>query len=139
MQGIISLLLNDGTCPVTGAVILAKATVDEMFTNHIPQFPDFGHQEFTSAKPTLSNPLPDLYPNGGLPQGFGLSFMITGSVLTERSAGTAWWAGLANLFWWADREKGVGGIVATQLLPFGDEKVLSSWFALEKTVYEGMK
>lgn len=41
---IISMLLNDGTYPKTGNKILEKETVDEMFTNQIPQFPDFGRQ-----------------------------------------------------------------------------------------------
>lgn len=27
-------------------------------------------------------------------------------------------AGLPNLFWWCDRENGVAGIIATQILPF---------------------
>ena len=38
---------------------------------------------------------------------------------TGRGRGTGWWAGLPNLFWWCDREKGVGGIIASQILPFG--------------------
>lgn len=31
---------------------------------------------------------------------------------------------LPNLYWWADREKGVGGIVASQILPFAGTAVL---------------
>ena len=27
-------------------------------------------------------------------------------------------AGLPNLFWWCDRENGIAGIIATQILPF---------------------
>jgi hypothetical protein len=48
------------------------------------------------------------------PQGWGLTFMITmkeGQI--GRGKNTGHWAGLPNLFWWADREKGVGGIVAS--------------------------
>ena len=59
---------------------------------------------------------------------------------TGRGKDTAWWAGesfssqgwwavrmnadvegdagLPNLFWWCDRENGVAGIIATQILPF---------------------
>lgn len=47
------------------------------------------------------------------------------------SKGTGWWAGLANLFWWCDRTKGVGGIIASQILPFGDAKVMGLWGQLE--------
>jgi len=33
---------------------------------------------------------------------------------------------LANLFWWCDREKGVAGMVASQILPFGGIPRVSS-------------
>jgi CubicO group peptidase (beta-lactamase class C family) len=41
---IIAMLLNDGKHPKTGAQILKKETVDEMFTNQIPDMPDYGRQ-----------------------------------------------------------------------------------------------
>jgi CubicO group peptidase (beta-lactamase class C family) len=41
---IIATLLNDGKHPGTGAQILKKETVDEMFSNQIPDMPDFGRQ-----------------------------------------------------------------------------------------------
>lgn len=108
-----------------------------MFTNQIPQFPNFGRQPMDGAKPLLTKGGSDLYPNNNKPQGHGLSFMISGG-LTGRSEGTAWWAGLANLFWWADREKGVGGIMATQILPLADMDVLMLWAQLEATVYAAL-
>ncbi|KAK1965647.1 hypothetical protein LY78DRAFT_693297 [Colletotrichum sublineola] len=59
---ILSVLLNDGTCPITKAQILKKETVDEMFTNQISKFPNFATQGLQDAKPDLSNYLPGLYP-----------------------------------------------------------------------------
>lgn len=136
---IIATLLNDGKSPTTGAQILAPETVAEMFKNQIPQFPDLGRQGIPDSKPWLTNPLPDLYP---IPkekgQGWGLSFMLTGGP-TGRSEGTAFWAGLANLWWWADKEKGVGGFIATQILPFADAKVLGLWFGVETAVYNALQ
>jgi hypothetical protein len=35
--------------------------------------------------------------------------------------------GWPNLWWWADREKGVAGMVCTQILPFADVKVFELW------------
>lgn len=129
-------LLNDGTSPSTGAQILTKATVDAMFENQIPQFPDFGRQGIPPSKSDLTNAIPDLYP--GKKQGWGLTFMLSDGP-TGRSDGTVHWAGLANLFWWCDREKGVAGIIGTQVLPFADPQLLGLWVAFESGVYEGLQ
>ncbi|KAK2010047.1 beta-lactamase [Colletotrichum eremochloae] len=135
---ILSVLLNDGTCPITKAQILKKETVDEMFTNQISKFPNFATQGLQDAKPELSNYLPGLYPvPENIPQGWGLTFMITGGT-TGRSDGTACWAGLPNLYWWCDRENGVAGMVCTQILPFGDLSVLGLWAEVETAVYRGL-
>ncbi|GJN68096.1 beta-lactamase family protein [Purpureocillium lilacinum] len=135
---VLCVLLNDGICPTTGAQLLRKSTVDEMFRNSIPDFPQFGRQGIPSAKPDLTNPIPDLYPTeGNSSQGFGLSFMLTGGA-TGRSAGTGWWAGLPNLFWWVDREHGVAGMVCTQILPFADPKALGLWVGIEAGVYQAL-
>lgn len=95
---------------------------------------------------------------------------------TGRGANTAWWAGIANLFWyvisiytyptlgtlrgviylsyqcpltnffcsfffssrWADREKGVAGMIASQVMPFGDMNVMGQWGACEAAVYQAL-
>lgn len=133
------MLLNDGTCPRTGSTLLRKETVDEMFTNQIPQFPNYSRQGIPAAKPDLTNPLPELYPvPGDPPQGWGLTFMLSNGGATGRSNGTVHWAGLPNLWWWADREKGVAGIICTQILPFADAKVLALWGAVEAEVYKAV-
>ena len=120
---ILATLLNNGTSPTTSVQILQPSTVDTMFTNQIPQFPNFGRQGIPGAKPEYSNPLPDLYPQPPeQEQGWGLTFMLTVHPgATGRGANTGHWAGLSNLFWWCDREKGVAGMVASQILPFGGE------------------
>jgi len=136
---IIATLLNDGTSPTTGKQILKKATVDEMFSNQIPEFPNFGRQPIADAMPDLTNPIGELYPQPhDQPQGWGLTFMLTISEgATGRGRNTGWWAGLANLFWWADREKGVGGMVASQILPFADGQVMGLWAQVESQIYQG--
>ncbi|KAF2031140.1 beta-lactamase/transpeptidase-like protein [Setomelanomma holmii] len=136
---IIATLLNDGKSPTTGAQILKKETVDLMFTNQIEQFPEFGRQGIPDAKPDLTNQLPEIYPvEGNPPQGWGLTFMLSNGGPTGRSKTTGFWAGLPNCWWWADREKGVGGIVCSQILPFGDMKVLGLWFNLETQIYQAL-
>lgn len=108
-----------------------------MFRNHIAEFPDFGSQGIPASKPDLTNPVSQLYPHEG-PQGWGLTFMLTGGA-TGRSSGTAHWAGLAKLWWWCDREKGVAGMVCTQILPFADMNVLGLWVDVESEVYRGLR
>lgn len=136
---IIATLLNDGTSPTTGKQILKKETVDLMFTNQVEKFPDFGRQGIPASKPDLTNPLPDLYPvENNAPQGWGLTFMIANGGPTGRSRTTGFWAGLPNCWWWCDREKGVGGIVCSQILPFGDMKVLGLWFNVETQIYQAL-
>ncbi|KAF9248236.1 hypothetical protein DTO027I6_6406 [Penicillium roqueforti] len=111
---VLAVLLNDGTCPKTGSKLLRKETVDEMFSNQIPQFPNYSRQSIPDAKPDLTNPVPELYPvAGNPPQGWGLTFMLSNGGPTGRSTSTGHWAGLPNLWWWADREKGVAGIIET--------------------------
>ncbi|KAJ5292161.1 hypothetical protein N7478_001412 [Penicillium angulare] len=136
---VLAVLLNDGTCPKTGSKLLLKETVDEMFSNQIPQFPNYSRPGIPAAKPDLTNPIPELYPvPGDPPQGWGLTFMLSNGGVTGRSNGTVHWAGLPNLWWWADREKGVAGIVCTQILPFADAEVLSLWGAVEAEIYKAL-
>lgn len=132
---ILATLLNDGESPTTGARILQKATVDAMFQNQIPKFPKFGTQGIPPAKADLTNEIPSLYP--GEEQGWGLTFMLSDGP-TGRSKTTGHWAGLPNLFWWCDRDQGVAGIIATQVLPFADPQVLGLWVNFESGVYSGL-
>jgi CubicO group peptidase (beta-lactamase class C family) len=117
---IIATLLNDGISPTTKARILKPETVDLMFSNQIPNMPNFGREKIQAAIPELTNEIPELYPQPKeQEQGWGLTFMLTiHEGATGRGRNTGWWAGLPNLFWWADRERGVGGMVASQIVPF---------------------
>lgn len=72
--------------------------------------------------------------------GWGLSWMLTIEPgATGRGKNTAWWAGIANLFYWVDREKGVAGMIASQVMPFGDPAVMGQWGACEAAVYASLK
>jgi len=136
---ILATLLNNGTSPITGARILSESTVDEMFLNQVEKFPNFGRQGIPASKPDLTNPIPEIYPvPGNPPQGWGLTMMLTNGGATGRSARTGFWAGLPNLWWWCDREKGVAGIICTQILPFADAKVLGMWVDIESKVYAAL-
>lgn len=137
---VLACLLNDGESPTTGARLLQKNTVDMMFENQIEEFPDFGYQGLPDAKPEQTNRVSQLYPQeGNPPQGWGLSFMLTQEPgATGRGRNTAWWAGIANLFFWCDREKGVAGMIASQVMPFGEPSVMGQWGACEAACYAAL-
>src|SRR5438270_12288931 len=74
----------------------------------------------------------------GLPKIWGLTFMINNEQApTGRPAGSLAWAGLANTYYWIDPTQGLGGVYATQIFPFGDDKALPLFLEFEKTVYQG--
>ncbi|KAF2224540.1 beta-lactamase/transpeptidase-like protein [Elsinoe ampelina] len=137
---VLATLLNDGKHPKSGVQILKKETVEEMFKNQIPDFPDFARQHIEASKPEWSNSLPELYPQAGNPpQGWGLSFhLLIEPGPTGRGANSVNWAGIANLFYWIDREKGVAGMIASQVLPFGDPHVMGAWGMSEAMVYQNL-
>lgn len=97
---ILATLLNNGTSPTTGKQILKPETVDTMFENTIPQFPQFANGDGTGfaedAKPFWSAGIPNGYPQeGNPPQGWGLTFLLTlNDGATGRAPNTAHWSGI---------------------------------------------
>ena len=41
-------------------------------------------------------------------------------------------------FWWCDREQGLGGIIASQIVPFGDGTVMGLWGNVEAGLYQAL-
>ncbi|KAG9854732.1 beta-lactamase/transpeptidase-like protein, partial [Aureobasidium melanogenum] len=134
---IISILLNKGVHAPTGNRILQEETVQQMLENQIPEHPDFARDLSRPCKPSLVNYQAETYAQPREEaQGWGMSFFkLLHSSKTGRRAGTVWWSGLANLIWWADVDSGIGGIFASQILPFGDDLVFSCYEELETALY----
>ncbi|MCF4164249.1 beta-lactamase family protein [Zavarzinia compransoris] len=89
-----------------------------------------------SAIPTLTRDA-EFFP--GMPKSWALSFMVNEEPApTGRSAGALAWAGLANLFYWIDREQGLGGFWATQILPFADPASVGGYLGFEKAIYDSV-
>ena len=126
----VQMMLNDGV-GVNGTRVLKPGTVDLMAANHIG---DIQAGVLNSVLHDLSYPLVDFFP--GTRQGWGLSFLINMEDSPHgRSAGSLCWAGLANTYFWIDRKKKLGGVIMTQILPFGDPKVIDLYNAFERQVY----
>ncbi|HZG67927.1 MAG TPA: serine hydrolase domain-containing protein [Herpetosiphonaceae bacterium] len=83
--------------------------------------------------PSLSNDA-EFFP--GLSKSWSFTFMVNDEEApTGRPAGALGWAGLANLFYWIDRQNGFGGFWATQILPFGDPVSFGGYMDFEAVFY----
>jgi len=124
----IRMILNRGQAG--GQQILKPETVDMMSVNQM------GDSRVTKLKSAggVSNDA-EFFP--GIEKTWGLSFMINEQdAPTGRAAGSLAWAGLANTYYWIDPKNGIGGVYATQILPFADDEALPHYLAFEKAVYD---
>lgn len=89
---------------------------------------------FVSAAPHLARDF-DAFP--GQPTGWTMGFLSNlEPAPSGRSAGSLCWAGLANCYYWLDRERGAAGVLLAQLLPFGDPGALALFDRFERAVYQ---
>lgn len=125
----IRMWLNDGMGP--NGPILAKDTVAMAAQNHLG---DLKVKMLPGVNPALSNDA-EFFP--GMPKSWALTFMINDEEApTGRPAGALAWAGLANLYYWIDRDNGIGGFWATQIFPFADATSVIGYLDFEKAVYD---
>ena len=95
--------------------ILSAETVATMGTNHIG---DLMLRPVASVIPQLATSQAVM--PGALDK-FGLGFALNSKAVPNgRGANTLSWAGIFNTFFWIDREKQVGAVLMTQVLPFLD-------------------
>lgn len=128
----IRMILNDGAGP--NGRVLKTETVDQMSRNGLGALKSGG---WTTSIPSLSN-TGEFFP--GLPKSWGYTFMINDEATPSgRPAGSLMWAGLANLFYWIDRESGIGGFWGSQILPFQDVSSYPGFVDFETAVYRHMK
>jgi methyl acetate hydrolase len=113
--------------------VLKPETVAMAEKNHL------GNRQISALPgviPSLSNDA-DFFP--GLSKSWSLGFMVNDEQApTGRPAGALGWAGLANLFYWIDRENGFGGFWATQILPFGDPASFGGYLGFETAFYDAL-
>ncbi|MPY77850.1 MAG: serine hydrolase [Actinophytocola sp.] len=127
----IRMWLNDGQGP--SGRILKKETVEMAARNGLGEKKIKG---LPGVLPSLSN-YAEFFP--GMPKSWALTFMINDEEApTGRPAGSLAWAGLANLYYWIDRQNGVGGFWATQIFPFADPTSVGGYLDFETAVYDSM-
>ena len=128
----IRMVLNDGA-GANGRVLKAE-TVEQMSRNGLGALKSGG---WTTSIPSLSN-TGEFFP--GLPKSWAYTFMVNDEPTPSgRPAGSLMWAGLANLFYWIDRENGIGGFWGSQILPFQDVSSYPGYVDFETAVYRHLK
>jgi methyl acetate hydrolase len=125
------LFLNGGRA--NGKAVLKAETVRQMSEN---QMGATNVRLLRTAIPAYSNDA-EFFP--GMVKKWGLGFMInTERVPGGRSAGSLAWAGLGNTYFWIDPAKRLAGVILTQIVPFGDGKVLDLLGKFENAVYAAL-
>ena len=128
----VRMILNDGQAE--GGRVLKAETVQQMSRNAMG---DLRVEMLPTQIPSLTNDA-EFFP--GVPKSWGLSFQINEAAApTGRPAGQLMWAGLANTYFWIDRQTGIGGVYMTQILPFGDTRSLPLYYEFESAVYHSMR
>ncbi|RWR10965.1 serine hydrolase domain-containing protein [Paenirhodobacter populi] len=129
----IRMWLNDGAGP--NGRVLKPETVAWAVRNGLESRHKVG--TLPGVIPSLSNDA-EFFP--GLKKGWSYTFMTNEEQApTGRPKGAIGWAGLANLFYWIDRQNGIGGYWATQILPFGDATSFTGYLNLESAVYSALQ
>ena len=127
----IRMWLNDGMGP--GGQVLGKETVEMAVQNGLGEMKIKG---LPAVDPFLTN-YAEFFP--GMPKSWALSFMINDEdAPTGRPAGALAWAGLANLYYWIDRQNDVGGFWATQIFPFADPTSVGGFMDFETAIYNNL-
>ncbi|MCV7281712.1 beta-lactamase family protein [Mycolicibacterium flavescens] len=123
--------LNGGE--LDGTRILKEETVELALQDHLNGAPLPKKMEPTM--PELAKAV-ELLP---VPQGWGLGFHVYQVDLPGmRSAGSGDWSGLFNSYFWIDRKAGIAAVIATQLLPFFDDKMVETILGFEAAVYASL-
>ncbi|KZL63598.1 beta-lactamase family protein, partial [Colletotrichum incanum] len=65
--------------------------------------------------------------------------LVDGHSHPNRQNGTLMWSGASNIFWWIDKQTGLCGLFATQMLPAAEERVRPYIKAFEDEMYTRVK
>lgn len=122
------MMLNDGEG------VLTKETVDLMAQNGLNDLQSGG---WTTADTNLAN-AGEFFP--GVKKSWSYTFQVNDEAApTGRPAHQLMWAGLANLYYWIDRENGIAGFFATQIFPYHDPAAYMTYLEFESAVYASLK
>lgn len=126
----IRMILNDGMG--AGGRVLKPETIALMGKDGLAEL-GLSSTGWTTSIPSLSNS-GEFF--AGQDKGWSYSFLFNRETTpTGRPAGSMMWTGLANCFFWIDRQTGIGAYWASQILPFQDAVAYPSFVEFESAVY----
>lgn len=118
--------LNYGTSPDTGIKILDRSTVEYAIKNRLS--PDLDMQVVLGLKPDVDDPKPEGFSFAGCA-------VNTNELSTGRPAGSLYWGGLANSFFWIDFKNDIAGFFGFQRLPFMEDACVDAYRQFETETY----
>lgn len=127
----VRMILNGGT--LNGADILKPESIAALSADQIPHLsiPAMGLMSPMGLRSV------DFFP--GISTGWSLAFEINRERSAEgRSAGSLFWGGFANTYYWIDPAKGIAGVFLTQIVPFYDPRAVKLFKAFEREVYRSL-
>ncbi|KAK2052319.1 beta-lactamase [Colletotrichum caudatum] len=124
MRVLQSLLVNDGK-------LLRPSTTGEMFK---PQLSAKAKKALLEAMEEPEWAVGHFPVTREYDWGLG-GLLVDGHNHPNRQNGTLMWSGASNVFWWIDRQAGLCGFFATQMLPSAEERVRPYIKAFEDEMY----
>lgn len=126
----IRMILNDGMGP--GGRVLKPESIALMGRDGLAEL-GLSSTGWSTSIPSLSNS-GEFFP--GQDKGWSYSFLINREKTPSgRPRGAMMWTGLANCYFWIDRQSGIGAYWASQILPFQDAVAYPSFVEFESAVY----
>lgn len=136
---LLSTILNQGTSPETGYQLLKPDTIkDFIFTDKLPSEVD--KSELGRLGPgmpplTCSAALLPTVPKSELGWSYG-GLLLNGQDLPHgRKAGSGFWAGMMNLYYWIDPTSNMAGMVLSSMFPFFAPSILELFDQFERSAY----
>jgi methyl acetate hydrolase len=113
-----------------GERILSPRTVELIFTDHLGGLPLPALTP--SALPRLTNEVPAL----PVAQGWGLGLqLLLEDIPGMRRAGSGFWAGLFNCYYWIDPPTGIAAAILTQVLAFFDARIVETMLSFNAALF----
>jgi CubicO group peptidase (beta-lactamase class C family) len=127
----VRMILNGGE--LNGARVLKPESIAALSADQIPglSIPAMGLMSPMGLRSV------DFF--AGISTGWSLAFEINRERSAEgRSAGSLFWGGFANTYYWIDPTKGIAAVFLTQIVPFYDPRSVKLFKEFETAVYRGV-